>query len=88
MASLKEIRQRFDALDRQLVELLEQRFELASAIGEQKQLAGMAVVDAAREAEVLTNVTAQASATYRHNVAAVYQILLEESKRVQVARLK
>ena len=55
---LQRLRRRIDALDRRIVELLNERAELGRAVGREKVAAGRhAVRDAEREREVLLRVT-------------------------------
>jgi chorismate mutase/prephenate dehydratase len=56
---LEPIRQKIDALDRQLVELLNQRLALAAEIGKLKRSQGGQIYVAEREDAVLRKVTAQ-----------------------------
>lgn len=53
MRDLKDIRVEIDAIDRQIVELFEQRMALTSQVAEYKIATGKAVFDAAREEEKL-----------------------------------
>ena len=46
---LNELRERIDRVDRQLIQLLEQRMDVAADIAAWKQAAGAPVLDAARE---------------------------------------
>jgi chorismate mutase / prephenate dehydratase len=80
-AELAELRERIDALDRQIVALLNERAELGRAAGRAKAAAGRrAVKDADREREVLLRVamtnegplaSADLLAIYRRIMAAV-----------------
>ena len=54
--TIDDLRRRIDAIDEQLVALLNARAECALAIGQEKKLAGMDVYQPDREAEVLTHV--------------------------------
>ncbi|MGH9474780.1 MAG: chorismate mutase [Terriglobales bacterium] len=51
-------RARIDALDRQLVEMLNQRCECALAIGAEKRTRGLAIAEPSREAAVMANIAA------------------------------
>jgi chorismate mutase len=50
---LAELRERIDALDRELVHLIATRCRLASAAGQWKRSSGLALVDPPREAAVV-----------------------------------
>ena len=56
MKSIEELRDRIDALDRQLVTLLSERATCALDIGRLKEKAGLPIYQPVREAEVLANV--------------------------------
>ena len=54
--TIDDLRRRIDAIDEQLVALLNARADCALAIGQEKKLAGMEVYQPDREAEVLKHV--------------------------------
>ena len=54
--SLERLRQRIDAIDEQIVELLEQRAQTATEIAERKREASLAMHDPEREQRVLDHV--------------------------------
>jgi chorismate mutase-like protein len=56
--SLARFRQRIDAIDRRLLALLNQRGRIARKIGAIKQTAGLAIVEPAREQQVVANMLA------------------------------
>lgn len=56
MSRLDELRRRIDALDEELVRLLNARAECALAVGAEKKAAGLEVYQPRREAEVLEHV--------------------------------
>ncbi len=56
--ALTRLRDQIDAIDRQLVELVNQRAQFASEVGRVKQVTGTPVYRPEREAEVLRSVTA------------------------------
>ena len=55
MNQLEQLRQQIDAIDRQLLPLFLERMELCSKVADYKRGEGMAVLDAAREKQVLEN---------------------------------
>ncbi len=77
------IRKEIDALDRQLVELLVRRFNLSTEIGNYKRQNGLAIIDETREAQLMADIVKRAGLSYQQPITAVYQTLLEESKRIQ-----
>ncbi len=80
---INQIRKEIDALDLQLVDLLVRRFKLATEIGDYKRHNGLAIIDEAREATLLDNVTQRAGSAYQQPITAVYQTILTESKQIQ-----
>jgi len=81
--TLAEQRTRIDALDRQIVALLNQRAEVVQAIGRWKRQAGQAVTAPAREQEVLRNVMAEAGALPPESVRRIYERVLTEMKAAE-----
>lgn len=84
MDALDELRRRIDALDAQLVTLLNQRASCALEIGRLKEAAGVPVYQPTREAEVLTNVR-------RHNagpldagaMTRLFERIIDEARRLE-----
>jgi chorismate mutase len=58
MGDIDNLRQRIDAIDRQIVQLLNERAGCALEIGRHKEAVGQPVYQPAREAEVLASVRA------------------------------
>lgn len=77
---LKKYREEIDRIDENLRQLLIDRFECSKKIGYYKQESGLALEHKDREIEIL-NVAE--NLPYGEHVFAVYQKILEESKRVQ-----
>ena len=84
MAKIEELRDRIDAIDRQLVSLLGERASCALAIGRLKELAGMPIYQPTREAEVLSNVR-EANAGPLDNEAMVrlFERIIDEARRLE-----
>lgn len=84
MDALDQLRQRIDALDEQLVALLNQRASCALQIGRLKEAAGVPVYQPSREAEVLANVR-------RHNagpldaeaMTRLFERIIDEARRLE-----
>ena len=84
MDALDELRRRIDALDEQLVALLNQRASCALEIGRLKDAAGLPVYQPSREAEVLANVR-------RHNagpldaaaMTRLFERIIDEARRLE-----
>ena len=80
--NLQEYRARIDAIDDQITDLLKQRFALSQKIGEYKKQNGIAVYDKTREEAILSR-AADGSNDLAAPVMAVYQTILEQSKKMQ-----
>ncbi len=80
--ALADCRSRLDKIDREIVELLGQRFDVVREVGEIKRAHHWPVLDAGREAEKLTAVSSQAG-RYAEQTAALYRLLIEESKGLE-----
>lgn len=72
---LGRIRREIDALDRQIVSLLEKRVEAAKRIGRLKEKRGLPVSDPAREKEVLDGVCAATSLDKRFIKTLFFEII-------------
>ncbi len=79
-----ELRLRIDALDRDLVRLLNERSECAVEIGRLKGQAGLPIHDPAREREILHQI-AQSSAgpLAAEALARLFERILDESRRLE-----
>ncbi len=88
MKSLPQLRTEIDAVDRQLLALLNQRAALAHEVGEVKKIDGSPVFRPDREAEVIAKIQAAASPLKPEGIAAIWREVmsacraLEESQRV------
>jgi chorismate mutase len=82
--TIDELRQRIDAIDRQLVALLGERASCALAIGRLKEAAHLPIYQPAREAEVLENVQ-QANAGPLDDAAIVrlFERIIDEARRLE-----
>ena len=83
MDELKNLRCEIDAIDRQVVELFRQRMNVTRRVGEYKAAHGMAVLDQAREREVLRNKGELAGEELRPAVITLYQTIMALSRRQQ-----
>ena len=80
--NIQEYRARIDAIDDQITDLLKRRFALSQKIGEYKQQNGIAVYDKTREEAILSR-AADGASDLAAPVTAVYQTILEQSKKIQ-----
>jgi chorismate mutase/prephenate dehydratase len=82
------MRARIDAIDHEIVALLNERAEIALEIGRAKQRTGRRTVrDAQREAEVLERVTSTSAGLFPEpELVALYRKLIAATRRVQHAQ--
>lgn len=83
--STDELRRKIDALDDDLVRLLADRVKVSRIIGEEKEKAGLPVLDAAREHRVLERVRARAQAlgVDARDIERIYERVMDATKAVQ-----
>jgi chorismate mutase / prephenate dehydratase len=94
-AALAPLRLRIDAIDREIVALLNERAEIALEIGRVKDASGgRAIRDPKRDAEVIERVTSTSAglfpqpelvALYRRLIAATRQVQEEQRRRAKLA---
>ena len=87
-AALAPLRDRIDAIDHEIVALLNERAQIALEIGRVKQETGRRTVrDAAREAQVLERVTSASAGLFPEpELVALYRKLIAATRRVQHAQ--
>lgn len=80
MDPMKTYRQDIDAIDDQIMDLLDRRYAIVDAVGQHKQSVKRQVVDPEREANILAKTT-----KYSHSpqIRQVYQTILLESHQLQ-----
>lgn len=84
MDALDELRRRIDALDAQLVTLLNQRARCALEIGHLKEAAGVPVYQPTREAEVLANVRRQNTGPLdAAAMTRLFERIIDEARRLE-----
>jgi chorismate mutase len=82
--TIEELRERIDALDRQLVTLLSERAECALAVGRLKEQAGQPIYQPAREADVLENVRAANSGPLDNEaMTRLFERIIDEARRLE-----
>jgi chorismate mutase/prephenate dehydratase len=86
--ALAPLRDRIDAIDHEIVALLNERAQVALEIGRVKQVTGRRTVrDAAREAQVLEHVTSASAGLFPEpELVALYRKLIAATRRVQHAQ--
>ncbi len=87
-AALAPLRERIDAIDHEIVALLNERAQIALEIGRVKEQTGRRTVrDAKREAEVLERVTSASAGLFPEpELVALYRKLIAATRRVQHAQ--
>ncbi len=84
-SSLAPLRARIDAIDREIVGLLNERAEIALEIGRIKKATGRrAIWDAAREQQVIEQVTRASAGLFPEpELVALYRTLIAATRKVQ-----
>ena len=87
-AALAPLRERIDAIDHEIVALLNERAQIALEIGRVKEQTGRRTVrDVQREAEVLERVTSASAGLFPEpELVALYRKLIAATRRVQHAQ--
>ena len=80
---INELRQQIDSIDRQIVDLYCKRMDVARAVGKYKQENNLPVLDSERERNLLNKVAELAGKENEQGIRALYQVLLEQSRRLQ-----
>jgi len=81
---LRRLRERIDALDRRIVGLLNERAELARAVGQEKARLGQLIRDPAREREVLLRVSiANEGPTPQADLLVIYRRLIATARALE-----
>lgn len=85
--SIDQLRQRIDALDERLVELLNERASCALAIGELKKALGLEIYQPNREAQVLTHVRDHGAAVGGplgpEALTRLFERIIDEARRLE-----
>ncbi|MBQ8802368.1 MAG: prephenate dehydratase [Tyzzerella sp.] len=84
MATLLELRDQLDVIDKQIVELYEKRMAICEEVGETKIRDGRKVFDKQRENEKLAAVTANASTELnKKGIRELFELLMSTSRKLQ-----
>ena len=78
-----ENRERIDATDDQIFDLLLKRLDAVSAIGHIKRLEGLPVLDQERENAIYAKIDARFSVAEASFLKSIYQSIITESKKVE-----
>ena len=76
---MKEIREKIDRIDDELIPLLKARFECSKQVAQFKRANNLQVLDSGREAEILQ----KARTLGDENVADIYKCIMAKSREVQ-----
>ncbi len=84
MERIKEIRKGIDSIDAKLLELLNDRAQLAIELGELKDELGVAIYDPDREREIIQLMLAENKGPLDDKaVIGLFQRIIDESRRVE-----
>lgn len=88
MIDLQESRKKIDEVDRKLVELIEQRMQLAMDVADYKRSVGKPIFDPAREEEKLATLTAMTELEFNKKaVADLFKQIMAMSRKLQYSLL-
>ena len=86
--SIEGWRAEIDAIDKELLRLLNARARLALKVGASKRSAGLSLCDRAREHEVLAHVCGGNSGPLDEQaVVAIFRLIIRESRRIQTSSI-
>ena len=80
---LNKYRDQIDQIDRQIIKLLEERFEVVRGVGEYKKAKGFPVLDAAREKQKLEALTKLCEESKRTYMEEILKGIMAQSRRFQ-----
>ena len=80
---INELREKIDTIDNQIIELLDERFDVAKAIGEEKKKNNIQVLDSNREQAILDKVDSKASKEHAEYIKQIYIKIMEQSREYQ-----
>ncbi len=82
--NLEEWRKEIDSIDEEIVGLINRRAEIALEIGAVKAAAGLPMVDAAREDEILRNAARRNKGVLkREAIVRIFRAVIRESRNLQ-----
>lgn len=82
MADLNQLRHEIDTINQQLEQLLIQRFNLVTEVGNLKQATQLPVCDPQREAEILAQV-GQADPSLKEPLQQVFKTIMAQSRALE-----
>jgi chorismate mutase len=88
LRALARCRERIDAIDQRLVELLNERTSIVEEIGSVKRDAKLAIYEPRRESEVFDNITSHNHGPLTADgVKRIFERIIDEMRRVQKDRM-
>lgn len=85
---LQTLRAAIDAVDRQIIQLLNERAAIAEKIGDVKKAAGLPVIELSREQEVVAKMVGLNHGPLpNESVQAIYERVMLEMRRIQEVRM-
>lgn len=89
LAGLRQCRDRIDDVDRRLIELLNERAQVAEQIGRLKQGQALPIYEPKREDQVFANVMRQNTGPLSHDAAKrIFERVIDEMRRLQKERMQ
>ena len=80
---IDELRKQIDALDNEIIALLDARFDLSYAIGEEKKKTQKQVLDSSREQVILDKVASLSAEEHTQYIQEIYKKIMEQSRAYQ-----
>ena len=80
---IDELRKQIDALDNEIIALLDARFGLSYAIGEEKKKTQKQVLDSSREQVILDKVASLTDQEHTQYIQEIYKKIMEKSRAYQ-----
>ena len=77
---IEEMRAQIDSIDRQIVALLNQRFDVVKAVGQWKKENNVPIMNAKREEEVIQKITAGLSEDRKEAFSLIYHAIMDAAK--------
>ena len=89
MRALAECRERIDAIDLRILELLNERTSIVEEIGRIKKDAGLAIYEPKREDQVFRNITTNNRGPLTNDgIKRVFERIIDEMRKVQKDRME
>lgn len=82
---INQLRNQIDCLDNKIIELLEQRMQIAKQIGKLKNKLGHPITNPQREEEILQRLSEHSSLSYEQ-IRLVYQSIFHLTKSLQESK--